>query len=72
MSVLTWWRDLRNGLKRVEELKVIESAKIAELHSAIEKGECADLDAATLCIESITLDLKKRGMDKIAKKEGIK
>lgn len=64
MNVFTLFRDLRDALKRDKELEGVEQKKITEFHDAIASGN-ADLDCASLCIDSITLNIKNA-----EKKEG--
>jgi hypothetical protein len=62
VNILTWWKELREGLEKCSELKAVEHRKIKEL------AEADNLDAATMCLDSITANVK-RDTDK-AKKKG--
>lgn len=71
MNVFRWWRELRDANKKADELKVVERQKIQQLQDAIESGECHDLDAATMCIESITINVKSGATDKARKEKKV-
>ena len=65
MSIFTWWRDLHHGLKRLDELKAVEREKIVQLQN------CDNPEAASICLNEITINVKRGDTDKTRKNGGV-